>query len=105
MGTSCLEKLWASSSLEMLKTSLAIALGSLEAPSNFSCSVILPMEDISKKCDVFSCKIIHFVSDAKFKLSLSRTELGPKVFPGSNYTSGEGSDVNMCVVKEHAVHF
>lgn len=74
MGTSCLEKLWASSSLEMLKTSLAIALGRLEVHSNLSCSVILPVEDISKKCDVFSCKIIHPLSDAKFKLSLSRTE-------------------------------
>lgn len=30
MGTICLEKLWASSSLEMLKTLLDVALGSLE---------------------------------------------------------------------------
>lgn len=34
MGTSCLEKLWASSSLEMLKTSLDIVLDSLEAELN-----------------------------------------------------------------------
>lgn len=62
-------------------------------------------KDISKKCYILSCKIINPMSDAKFKLFLSRIELGPKYFQIPNYSSGEGSDMNECVVKEHAVYF
>lgn len=40
-------------------------------------------KDISNKCYVLSCEIIHPMSDAKLKLSLSRIELGPTVFPDS----------------------